>query len=81
VPAAVASTGIPALRGLPNTAAGFAQAVLALRDRLAPRVIVGYPISIWGREGHPPQSPVPTEVDRMARRPSRSTARCMLTST
>ena len=40
--------GSPALRGLPNTAAGFAQAVLALRDRLAPRVIVGYPISIWG---------------------------------
>ena len=31
VPAVVASTGIPALRGLPNTAAGFAQAVLALR--------------------------------------------------
>jgi hypothetical protein len=67
VPAAVASTGIPALRGLPNTAAGFAQALLVLRNRLAPRVIVGYPISIWGTGkdihlSHPSSS----EVDRMA---------------
>ena len=67
VPAAVASTGIAALRGLPNTAAGFAQAVLALRNRLAPRVIVGYPISIWGtgKDIHL-SHPSSTEVDRMA---------------
>ena len=67
VPAAVASTGIPALRGLPNTAAGFAQAVLVLRDRLAPRIIVGYPISIWGtgKDIHL-SHPSSTEVDRMA---------------
>ncbi len=48
VPAAVASTGLGALAGLPDNAAGFAQAVLALRNRYAPNVIVGYPISIWG---------------------------------
>ena len=48
VPAAVASTGIAALRGIPDSAAGFAQAVLALRRDYAPNVIVGYPISIWG---------------------------------
>ena len=36
------------LAGLPQNAAGFAQAVLALRDRIAPNVLVGYPISIWG---------------------------------
>jgi hypothetical protein len=67
VPAAVASTGIPALSGLPNTAVGFAQAVLVLRDRLAPRVIVGYPISIWGtgKDIHL-SHPNSTEVDRMA---------------
>ncbi len=67
MPAAVASTGIPALRGLPNTAAGFAQAVLVLRDRLAPRVLVGYPISIWGtgKDIHL-SHPSSTEVDRMA---------------
>jgi len=67
VPAAVASTGLPALQGLPNTAAGFAQAVLALRDRYAPRVIVGYHVSIWGTGldihlSHPSTA----QVDRMA---------------
>jgi len=67
VPAAVAATGLPALTGLPDTAAGFAQAVLALRDRLAPNVIVGYPISIWGtlvdiHLNHPSAA----EVDAMA---------------
>jgi hypothetical protein len=68
VAAAVASTGIAALHGLPNTAAGFAQAVLRLRDRLAPRVIVGYPISIWGtgKDIHL-SHPSSTEVDRMAK--------------
>ena len=48
VPAAVASTGLAQLHAFANTAPGFAQAVLALRDRLAPNVLVGYPISIWG---------------------------------
>jgi hypothetical protein len=48
VPAAVASTGLPELRGFADNAAGFAQAVVALRDRLAPNVLIGYPISIWG---------------------------------
>ncbi len=48
VPAAVASTGLPELAGLPNTVAGFAQAVVALRDRLAPNVILAYHMSIWG---------------------------------
>ena len=67
VPAAVASTGIAALRSLPNTAAGFAQAVLALRNRYAPRVIVGYHISIWGtgKDIHL-SHPSAAEVDRMA---------------
>ena len=67
VPAAVASTGIAALRGLPDNAAGFAQAVLALRRDYAPNVIVGYPISIWGTGkdihlSHPSNS----QVDAMA---------------
>jgi hypothetical protein len=67
VPAAVASTGIAALRGLPNTAAGFAQAVLTLRRDYAARVIVGYPISIWGTglDIHV-NHPSPATVDRMA---------------
>jgi hypothetical protein len=67
VPAAVASTGIAELRGIPDTAAGFAQAVLVLRRDYARNVIVGYPISIWGTGkdihlSHPSSS----EVDIMA---------------
>lgn len=48
VSAQVASTGIAALRGLPNTAAGVARAVVRLRDQAAPNVALGYHVSIWG---------------------------------
>lgn len=48
VPAAVASTGLPALRGLPDTAAGFAQALVRLRDRDARNVRLAYHVSDWG---------------------------------
>jgi hypothetical protein len=48
VPAAVASTGLPELAGLPNTAAGFAQAFVRLRDRIAPNVLLAYHLSGWG---------------------------------
>ena len=48
VPAAVASTGLPELAGLPDTVAGFAQAVVALRDKLAPNVLLAYHMSGWG---------------------------------
>jgi hypothetical protein len=69
VAASVASSGIPLLHRLPNTAAGFAQAVLVLRDHYAPHVIVGYHDSIWGsgkdiRGSHPTD----LEVDQMAAR-------------
>ena len=48
VPAKVGSLGITELAGLPDTAAGFAQGVLRLRDALAPNVLVAYHISDWG---------------------------------
>jgi len=48
VPAKVAETGIPLLAGLPSNMAGFAGAVLKLRDAYAPNVILGYHISVWG---------------------------------
>jgi len=48
VPAAVASTGNADLAGLPDTAAGFAQAFLRLRDRYAPNVLLAYHLSGWG---------------------------------
>lgn len=48
VAAQVASTGLEELRGLPDTAAGVARGVKRLRDRYAPRALLGYPVSIWG---------------------------------
>ena len=48
IPASVASSGDPALAGLPDTASGFARAVVRLRDQLAPNVILGYHLSVWG---------------------------------
>ena len=48
VPAVVASSGLPELAGLPNTAAGFAQAIVVLRDRYGPGVQVAYHVSGWG---------------------------------
>jgi hypothetical protein len=48
VPASVASSGDSALAGLPNTAAGFARAVVRLRDQLAPNVLLAYHLSVWG---------------------------------
>jgi hypothetical protein len=48
VPASVASTGLPLLQGMPNNVAGFARSVLALRNKYAPGVIVGYHVSTWG---------------------------------
>lgn len=48
VPAQVASTGMPELAGLPNTVAGFAQAIVRLRNDYAKNVELAYHVSIWG---------------------------------
>ncbi len=48
VPVQVASTGLSNLAGLPNNAAGFAQAIVRLRNAYAPNVILGYHFSTWG---------------------------------
>lgn len=69
VPAAVASTGDPRLAGLPDTAAGFAQAIVRLRDAVAPKVRLGYHMSTWGTGVDPvQQDPSLGEVDRLAAR-------------
>ena len=47
-PVHVAASGTPELAGLPDTAAGLAQAVRTLRDLYAPSVVLGYHLSIWG---------------------------------
>jgi hypothetical protein len=47
VPVSVAASGVADVAGLANDAAGFAQAVVRLRDRYAPNVMLGYHLSTW----------------------------------
>jgi len=47
VTAAVASTGLPELRGLPNTAAGYGRALLRLRNRHGRGVLLALHASDW----------------------------------
>jgi len=48
VRAAVASTGLPELEGLPDDVSGVARAVVRLRDAAAPNVLLAWHLSIWG---------------------------------
>lgn len=69
LPAAVASSGDPRLAGLPDTAAGFAQAIVRIRDAVAPGVELGYHMSTWGTRVDPVlQDPSLGQVDRLALR-------------
>jgi hypothetical protein len=72
----VASTGVPELRGLPDTAAGLARAVVLLRDRHARGVQLGYSVSDWGT-GHDLADSDPSDagVDEMAMSSARFAAR------
>lgn len=68
VPAQVASTGLTDLEGLPNTAAGFAQAIVRMRNRYAPNVVLGYHVSIWGTgEDIALSDPTDARTDELAR--------------
>jgi hypothetical protein len=69
VPAKVSETSIPALQGLPSTVAGFAQAVVRLRDLYAPNVTLAYHLSVWGTNVDIALSDPPdTAVDALAAR-------------
>ncbi len=48
VPAKVGSSGQADVAGLADNVAGFAQAIVRLRDRYAPNVVLGYHFSTWG---------------------------------
>jgi hypothetical protein len=48
VPVQVSSSGQADVAGLPDNAAGFAQAIVRLRDRYAPNVLLAYHFSTWG---------------------------------
>ena len=69
VPAQVASSGVPELAGLPNTMAGFAQALVRLRNQYAPNVRLGYHLSYWGTGTDPVYSkPSLSTIDSLATR-------------
>jgi hypothetical protein len=51
VPMKVAGSGQADVTGLPDNAAGFAQAITRLRDRYAPNVALGYAFSAWAVGG------------------------------
>jgi hypothetical protein len=59
IPAAVASSGFADVAGLPNNAAGFAQAFIKLRDQYAPNVLLGYELSMWGTNTDPLAQNIP----------------------
>ena len=48
VAAQVQATGLADLAGLPDDTSGFARAIVRLRDKYAPNVVLGYHLSIWG---------------------------------
>lgn len=67
VPVQVATTGLAEARGLPNTAAGLAQAFVRLRDRYAPKVLLGYHLSVWGTgEDIAHSDPSDARIDELA---------------
>jgi hypothetical protein len=67
VPAAVTTAGASELAGLPNDARGFAQAIVRLRDRYAPNVLLGYHVSVWGTgEDIADSDPSDAHVDELA---------------
>jgi hypothetical protein len=75
IPAAVGSSGDPDAAGLPDTAAGLAQAVVRLRDRHAPNVRIAWHLSTWGtNRGTTYDDPPPREIDALAARSARFAA-------
>jgi hypothetical protein len=71
-PTAVASSGDPDLAGLPDTAAGFAQAVVRLRDRTARNVRLAWHLSTWGTNDSPTANDhPPAKIRELAARSAR----------
>lgn len=67
--AAVGSTGVSELAGIPDSVAGFASAIVRLRDAYAPNVLLGYHLSQWGTGTDPLLAkPSDTAIDALAAR-------------
>jgi hypothetical protein len=72
VPAAVARSGDAELAGLPDTAAGFAQAVVRLRDHHAPGALLAWHLSSWGtNDSHTANDLSRERIDELAARSAR----------
>ena len=72
VPAAVASTGVDELAGLPDDATGFARAIVRLRDRHAPSVLLAWHLSSWGTNDSATGNDLsPRRIDALAARSAR----------
>ncbi len=68
-PARVGASGMAELAGLADNAAGFAQAVVKLRDTYAPNVLLAYHLSLWGTKVDPLYSkPADAQLDALAAR-------------
>ena len=69
VPASVGGSGDADAAGLPDTAAGFARALVRIRDRHAPNVRLAFHLSSWATGTDVAvNDPPDAEVDRMAAR-------------
>jgi hypothetical protein len=71
VAAKVSETGIATLQGLPSNVAGFAQAIVRLRNAYAPNVTLAYHLSVWGTNvdiaiSNPPDATVDALAGRAA---------------
>ncbi|OLC55931.1 MAG: hypothetical protein AUH85_07950 [Chloroflexi bacterium 13_1_40CM_4_68_4] len=67
VRAIVGASGRAELAGLPDDVSGLARAIVALRDRYAPNVLLGYHLSIWGTGDDPISSkPSDARIDQLA---------------
>jgi len=67
VPVSVRSSGDPDVSGEPDNAAGFAQALLGLRDKYAPHVLLAVHASAWGAGPDPVVSTTAVDAARLAR--------------
>lgn len=64
---AIGDSDNPFAVGKPETAAGLANSILAMRDALAPNVVVAYHLSIWGTGEDPTYSnPSDTRIEALA---------------
>jgi hypothetical protein len=69
VPAKVGATGVSEVAGLPDNVAGLAQGIVRMRNLIAPNVILGYHVSVWGTNTDISVSdPSDSEVDSLGSR-------------